>query len=40
MKILYVGDIMGDMGIRVVEQVLPKLRRDTHATVMIAHVFP
>ena len=36
MKILYVGDIMGDMGIRVVEQVLPKLRRDTHATLVIA----
>lgn len=36
MKILYVGDIMGDVGIEVVEQVLPRLRKDKAIDLVIA----
>jgi 2',3'-cyclic-nucleotide 2'-phosphodiesterase len=36
MHILYVGDIMGDVGIQVVEQIVPSLRRDKNIDVVIA----
>jgi hypothetical protein len=36
MNILYVGDIMGEPGIEVVEKVLPKLRRDRLVDLVIA----
>jgi metallophosphoesterase (TIGR00282 family) len=36
MKILYVGDIMGEPGIEVVEQVVPKLRTEHHIDLVIA----
>jgi metallophosphoesterase (TIGR00282 family) len=36
MKILYVGDIMGEIGIDVIEHVLPKLRNDQHIDLVIA----
>jgi metallophosphoesterase (TIGR00282 family) len=36
MNILYVGDVMGDMGIRVVEQLLPNMRRELRAGLVIA----
>lgn len=36
MRILYVGDVMGEMGLRAVEQVLPKLRQDQQIDLVIA----
>ncbi len=36
MKILYVGDVMGETGIRLVERILPGLRRDRGVDVVIA----
>lgn len=36
MKILYVGDVMGEPGIRVVEQVLPELRAKQRVDLVIA----
>lgn len=36
MKILYIGDIMGDMGIEIVEQVLPGLRQKHTIDLVIA----
>lgn len=36
MNILYVGDIMGEPGIRVVERLLPTLRREEQVDVVIA----
>lgn len=36
MNILYVGDIMGEPGIAVVEKILPKLRQDKTIDVVIA----
>src|SRR5690348_5045213 len=36
MNILYIGDVMGDTGIGVVERILPKLARDKHIDVVIA----
>jgi 2',3'-cyclic-nucleotide 2'-phosphodiesterase len=36
MNILYVGDVMGEPGIRVVERVLPDLKRERHIDVVIA----
>ncbi|HWB38643.1 MAG TPA: TIGR00282 family metallophosphoesterase [Candidatus Saccharimonadales bacterium] len=36
MKILYIGDIMGDPGIETVEAVAPKLRRDRSIDLVIA----
>jgi metallophosphoesterase (TIGR00282 family) len=36
MKILYVGDVMGEMGLRVVEQTLPTLRAERHIDLVIA----
>ena len=36
MKILYVGDVMGDAGIEVVEQVVPRLRQDKQVDLVIA----
>ncbi len=36
MKILYIGDVMGEPGIQVVEQVLPKLRIDRQIDLIIA----
>ncbi|HSW36855.1 MAG TPA: TIGR00282 family metallophosphoesterase [Candidatus Saccharimonadales bacterium] len=36
MNILYIGDVMGESGIRVVEQVLPKLRTDKKIDLVIA----
>jgi len=36
MKILYVGDVMGDVGLKVVEQVLPGLRRTEKIDLVIA----
>ncbi|HSX33210.1 MAG TPA: TIGR00282 family metallophosphoesterase [Candidatus Saccharimonadales bacterium] len=36
MKILYVGDVMGPLGLQVVEQVLPDLRREHALDVVIA----
>ncbi|HTB49139.1 MAG TPA: TIGR00282 family metallophosphoesterase [Verrucomicrobiae bacterium] len=36
MKILYVGDVMAEMGLQVVEQVLPQLRRGEQIDLVIA----
>jgi 2',3'-cyclic-nucleotide 2'-phosphodiesterase len=36
MNILYVGDVMGEPGIAVLESVLPGLRRDRHIDLVIA----
>lgn len=36
MNILYIGDIMGEPGIRVVEKVLPGIRREHNVDVVIA----
>lgn len=36
MKILYVGDVMGEPGLQVVEKVLPKLRRERQIDLVIA----
>lgn len=36
MNILYVGDVMGEPGIRLIEQVLPDLRRDKQIDLVIA----
>ncbi|HEY1835299.1 MAG TPA: TIGR00282 family metallophosphoesterase [Candidatus Saccharimonadales bacterium] len=36
MRILYVGDVMGEPGIRVVEKVLPDLRREKQIDLVIA----
>jgi metallophosphoesterase (TIGR00282 family) len=36
MNILYVGDVMGEMGLQTVEQVLPKLRREKQIDLVIA----
>lgn len=36
MNILYVGDVMGEPGIRVVEKVLPELRREKQIDLVIA----
>jgi metallophosphoesterase (TIGR00282 family) len=36
MKILYVGDVMGEPGLRVVEKVLPKLRSEHQVDAVIA----
>jgi len=36
MNILYVGDVMGEVGIAVVEQVLPKLQREKKIDLVIA----
>lgn len=36
MKILYIGDVMGQVGLRVVERVLPKLRADKQVDFVVA----
>jgi metallophosphoesterase (TIGR00282 family) len=36
MKILYVGDVMGEVGIEVIEQVVPKLRVEKQIDLVIA----
>ena len=36
MRILYVGDVMGEIGMRVVESVLSGLRVDKHIDLVIA----
>ena len=36
MKILYVGDVMGDVGIEVVEQIVPQLRAEQQIDLVIA----
>jgi len=36
MRILYVGDVMAEPGLRTIEQVLPKLRLEKQATLVIA----
>lgn len=36
MRILYVGDVMGEMGLRVVERELLKIRADKHVDIVIA----
>ena len=36
MNILYVGDVMGEMGLQVLEKVLPDLRRNKHVDLVIA----
>jgi metallophosphoesterase (TIGR00282 family) len=36
MKILYVGDVMGRPGVEVVQKVLPKLRREVKADLVVA----
>ena len=36
MNILYVGDVMGEMGLQAVEQVIPKLRREKQVDLVIA----
>lgn len=36
MKVLYVGDVMGEMGLRVVERVLPQLRAEQGIDLVIA----
>jgi 2',3'-cyclic-nucleotide 2'-phosphodiesterase len=36
MNILYIGDIMGEPGIRVVEKLLSEIRREKHVDVVIA----
>jgi metallophosphoesterase (TIGR00282 family) len=35
-NILYVGDVMGEMGLQVVEQILPKLRQEKRIDLVIA----
>jgi 2',3'-cyclic-nucleotide 2'-phosphodiesterase len=35
-NILYVGDIMGELGIKVVQQVLPKLRHERNVDLVVA----
>jgi 2',3'-cyclic-nucleotide 2'-phosphodiesterase len=36
MKILYIGDVMGELGIEIVEQVIPKLRTEQHVDLIVA----
>lgn len=36
MRILYIGDVMAEPGLRMIEQVLPKLRLDQQANLVIA----
>ncbi|HEX7633014.1 MAG TPA: YmdB family metallophosphoesterase, partial [Candidatus Saccharimonadales bacterium] len=36
MNILYVGDVMGEVGIKVVEKVIPQLRRDKQVDLVVA----
>ncbi len=36
MKILYVGDVMGEIGLQAVEQVVPKLRQENQISLVIA----
>lgn len=36
MNILYVGDVMGEMGLQIVEKVLPQLRKDKQVDLVIA----
>ena len=36
MKILYVGDVMGEVGLEVVEQILPNLRSEKQIDLVIA----
>jgi 2',3'-cyclic-nucleotide 2'-phosphodiesterase len=36
MKVLYIGDVMGELGIQVVEQMIPKLRNEEHIDLVIA----
>lgn len=36
MKILYVGDVMGDMGMSAVERIVPALRQKAHVDLVIA----
>ncbi len=36
MNILYVGDVMGEIGVEVVEKVLPKLRKERKIDLVIA----
>jgi len=36
MRILYIGDIMGELGMRTVERVLPELRRERQIDLVIA----
>jgi 2',3'-cyclic-nucleotide 2'-phosphodiesterase len=36
MKILYIGDVMGDVGLETVESVLPKLRKEKTVDLVIA----
>jgi metallophosphoesterase (TIGR00282 family) len=36
MRILYIGDVMGDVGLRVVENILPSLRHDKNIDLVIA----
>ena len=36
MKILYIGDIMGPVGIDIVTTLVPKLRKEEHIDVVIA----
>ncbi len=38
MNILYIGDVMGEVGIKVVEKVLPDLRRDKKIDFVVAQV--
>jgi metallophosphoesterase (TIGR00282 family) len=36
MNTLYVGDVMGELGIEVVEQLLPKIKKEEHIDLVIA----
>ncbi len=36
MNILYVGDVMGEVGIRLIEQIIPKLRNEKQIDLVIA----
>jgi len=36
MKILYVGDVMGEMGLQLIEKMLPQLKRDKQIDLVIA----
>ena len=36
MRILYIGDVMGEIGLQVVEHMLPKLRAESHLDLVIA----
>ena len=38
MNILYIGDVMGETGIEVVESVLPELRRGQQIDLVVAQV--